>query len=228
MARISKHEKSLRVKETKSLLVKGMKRKQIINLFKLKYGLSSSSIDKYIHEAKKYSGKYQKNDGELHSISYSSKETIEKIMKIHLEGSQFEADVCFNEGRMYGSLPKPRLKFDILPRTPDTIKSCYSNLPLSNGKLTSIIADPPFLIGNPKTKIEMLSKYSNFKNLNEFTFSYQSLICQFNKLDHAVSEVFYFCSNVHKITSNILILCYRAISIRIVICFYFINFEPIT
>lgn len=84
----------------------------------------------------------------IKSISYSQKEIIDNIIKLHLDGKDIECDPTYSKGVFYKQINKPKLKFDLYPQTEDTVEADCRNLPLDSESVESIMYDPPFVIGS--------------------------------------------------------------------------------
>ena len=63
-----------------------------------------------------------------------------------------EADVTFSTGGIYasGTMPMPRLKFDLAPALPDVVEADCRRLPVDAESIGSILYDPPFIVAAGK------------------------------------------------------------------------------
>jgi tRNA G10 N-methylase Trm11 len=80
----------------------------------------------------------------IQSVSYEQDYIIKSIMEL-CGIDRFDVDMTYGNGGFWRSLPEPLFKFDIDPQTEDT--QCFSsiNIPLDDGKVESVMFDPPFL-----------------------------------------------------------------------------------
>lgn len=101
--------------------------------------------------------------GEIHrSSEYSQEMILRSIMILHNNGDRFQLDPCFNKGTMYGSLMHPILKFDIKPIVQGVQKGDFKKIDLIDDTVHSIVADPPFIIGDDEI---MSPKYGSYESL---------------------------------------------------------------
>lgn len=85
----------------------------------------------------------------IKSISYNQGEIIDGIVKLHCPHG-IHMDITYSKGNMYKkSMHSPKIKMDINPQTPDTIKGNANSIPYNN--LSSIMFDPPFLATKGKS-----------------------------------------------------------------------------
>lgn len=99
----------------------------------------------------------------IKSIGYNQQEIINNIINLYCP-TGIDADVCYSKGVFYknGVVKEPKLKFDVIPQTEDTIKSDCRELPLDSESINCIMFDPPFLATKGKSLIE--SKDNNLIN----------------------------------------------------------------
>ena len=95
----------------------------------------------------------KKTDGLVKSISYSQTEILQNILKLHVPGGKIDCDPTYSKGGFYrdGTIPQPRLRFDIDPQTEGVLQADCRNLPLESGSLHCMILDPPFLATKGKS-----------------------------------------------------------------------------
>lgn len=98
------------------------------------------------------------------SFSYDQKEIIGWIIKLHNGGNPFELDPTFSRGVFWRGLEEPRLKFDLVPQRPDVIQGDVRQLPLESNSISSIMFDPPFVVGSDKRgKGIIRDRFSSFR-----------------------------------------------------------------
>ena len=88
----------------------------------------------------------------IKSISYDQQEIINNILTLY-SPSGIDVDCCYSKGIFYknGVVKEPKLKFDVLPQTADTIEADCRNLPLKDESVGCIMFDPPFLATKGKS-----------------------------------------------------------------------------
>lgn len=80
----------------------------------------------------------------IRSVSYDQIEILKSIMTLcNIE--RFDADVTYGNGKFYGDIEQPILKYDISPQVEGVIECSSDALPLGDGGLKSLVFDPPFL-----------------------------------------------------------------------------------
>jgi hypothetical protein len=111
------------------------------------------------------------------------KELIENILEIYNNGREVDLDPCYSIGRFWGGLPQPKLKFDLSPQVAGVVASSCNSLPLEDNSVSSIMFDPPFVIGvgNSKTGI-MTNRFSGFKSLKDLKELYSSSLLEFSRI----------------------------------------------
>ena len=83
----------------------------------------------------------------ISSVSYDQREIIRNILRLHVPSGQIDCDPTYSKGVFYadGTIPQPRLRFDLYPSGPGIEKADCRHLPLEDATLNCIILDPPFL-----------------------------------------------------------------------------------
>lgn len=120
----------------------------------------------------------------IRSVSTSQEEILLNIMQLHLPAG-IECDCCYNKGSFYkGSIPPPKLKFDLTPQTNDTVEADCRHLPLEDNSLGSLIYDPPFIFGTNVNSEEhlMSKKYTSFKSRIEMEKFFTDSISEFARI----------------------------------------------
>jgi hypothetical protein len=140
----------------------------------------------------------------IRSISYSQEEIINNILALHAPHGVIDADVTYSKGVFYksGVVRQPKLKFDLEPQTPDTIRANSGELPLTDNCLDCIMFDPPFVIAGKTYKTntddnsskiaKRFSAYENFEQLKEHY--YKSLV-EFYRVLKNKGIVIFKCQN---------------------------------
>ena len=89
----------------------------------------------------------------IKSISFKQSEIIQNILTLE-KIERIEIDSTYSKGNFYKNtgILQPSKKFDLIPQTGDTVMANANKLPLENNSVTSIMFDPPFLVGYTKDK----------------------------------------------------------------------------
>lgn len=117
----------------------------------------------------------------LRSISFDNDLILQNIIDLHCPGG-FELDPTYSIGGFYiGSIQKPKFKFDISPQVPGVIPADASQLPTKDCSISTIMFDPPFLVGGGKN-CKMSKRYSSFKGWKELKVSLFNCILEFYRI----------------------------------------------
>lgn len=117
----------------------------------------------------------------VQSLSHSQEEILGSILR--LRGlDRFDADLTYGNGVFYrGSIPEPRLKFDIDPQVEGVVAASSDSIPLASGSLQSAVFDPPFLTyirsgrgGNGS--MVMAGRFAGYWRYDELVEHYQSTL----------------------------------------------------
>lgn len=113
------------------------------------------------------------------SISDDEAEIIRWIMRLYTGSRPFDLDPTYSIGRLWTGLPQPRLKFDLMPQTPDCMQANVTALPLPDASIDSVLFDPPFVVApNPAPGI-IRDRFSNLANPKEL---YRFYLCALGEL----------------------------------------------
>jgi len=80
----------------------------------------------------------------IRSVYYKQTEILKSIMEL-CGIERFCADVTYGNGKFYEQIPEPVFKSDISPQVEGVIKCSSTDLSLQDGKIKSLVFDPPFL-----------------------------------------------------------------------------------
>lgn len=82
----------------------------------------------------------------ISSVSYRQEEILSNILKLYAPNG-IDADLTYSIGQFYksGEVPPPRLKYDISPKTADTVQADSRAISLNSETCECIVFDPPFL-----------------------------------------------------------------------------------
>ena len=124
-------------------------------------------------------------DEKVMSLSFNEADIIRWIMALHNEGKPFEVDPTYSTGRFWEGIPGPKYKFDINPQVEGVIEADARHLPLPDKSISSIMFDPPFIVGshNERFKEGIIKKrfgyYKTMKDLHNF---YREALLEFRRL----------------------------------------------
>lgn len=117
----------------------------------------------------------------IKSIAFSQSDILEDIIHLHLNNEPFELDPTYGQGGFYqtGVIIKPKFKYDLHPRTDESLHADCRRLSFRNNSIKSILFDPPFLAGFstefPRSG-NIMNKYKGFRNIDEmFSFYSESM-----------------------------------------------------
>lgn len=122
--------------------------------------------------------------GVVKSISNNEDDILLGIMQLHNEGRPFCVDVTYNVGSLYrtGRVPKPALKFDIVPQAPGVQYADVRQLPLQSNSIRSVLFDPPFMFnphGTALTKNAAAERFTMFKDWDDLVLTYKGALKEF-------------------------------------------------
>ena len=112
----------------------------------------------------------------IKSISYSQQEMIKWIMYLYCPYG-FDLDVTYSKGNFYKGLIEPKIKMDITPIKKDVIKSDAKFIPIKDTTLSSIMFDPPFIIGGT-SKSKIKSRFDSFSDCQSLYNLYYLVISE--------------------------------------------------
>src|SRR5574343_1210710 len=121
----------------------------------------------------------------IKSISDNQDEIIQNILELHCE-TPIELDPTYSTGQFYKNIPKPKLKFDLFPKSKEVKKADARKLPLENESITTMIFDPPFISknghhGEPNSK--MRKRFSDFGYKTEDLWNfYDECLKEFHRI----------------------------------------------
>ena len=123
----------------------------------------------------------------IRSTSYSQDEIIQNIINLHT--GPIELDPTYSKGYFYKKIQPPRLKFDLVPQTEDTVQASADKLPLEDESVGVIMFDPPFCITggpslqHPKPGSNIIpGRFGGFKTPDELTDFYFYALKEFKRI----------------------------------------------
>ena len=132
----------------------------------------------------------------IRSTSYDQYDIIRDIQKMHAPDG-FDLDPTYSKGMFYrpDDIMEPRLKYDLFPKTEDTMQATAENLPLEDGSIRSIMFDPPFVAGHTRKKVYrtgelgnrcqtglMAERFSGFRYVSDLWGWYDECLAEFSRV----------------------------------------------
>lgn len=137
----------------------------------------------------------------IKSIGYNETEIIKDILYLHAE-EYIECDPTFSIGNFYkDKLPLPKYRFDKFPQRDDVIQACSDKIPLGNESVSTIMFDPPFIMGgqeyrNDKEGSSIIAKrFTSFKDFDELKAMYFSSLKEFYRILKKNGIVIFKCQD---------------------------------
>lgn len=125
----------------------------------------------------------------ISSISYSQDEIIKNILSLHCNGGNIECDPTYSKGVFYKNIAQPTYKFDLYPQNSETVKADCRHLPLNNASVTTLMFDPPFVIGSGpslsnavKGQSIIQKRFTGFKSGEELWKFYRESLDEFYRV----------------------------------------------
>ena len=119
----------------------------------------------------------------IKSVYNNQQEILKAILKLHVNGETFDADVTFGNGGFYKKgIPLPLHRLDIDGNLSNTTKTCNSNnTGLKTASLNSVVFDPPFLTyirqqRNGNSSMVMSRRFSGYWSYDDLTEHYKTSI----------------------------------------------------
>ena len=113
----------------------------------------------------------------IKSTSYDQGEIIQNILKLHVPDGKIDCDPTFSTGAFYNAagIEAPKLRFDIRPQVEGVVQADARSLPISDGSISCMMLDPPFLAtrgaslsqGDGNRINRRFSVYPNEKSLHQ-------------------------------------------------------------
>lgn len=120
------------------------------------------------------------------SVSYDQNEILRAISILHNGGKPFELDPTYSKGVFYRNFPEPRLKFDLMPQSPDVQQADCRALPVADSSVSSVMFDPPFLMSGEAHRInpvgKMAARFTGFTDYQELSGLYEPAIKEFYRV----------------------------------------------
>jgi hypothetical protein len=97
-------------------------------------------------------------------------------------GGEFDLDPTYSKGGFYKhGVPEPRLKYDLVPQTPDTEQADCRDLPLKSASVRSVVFDPPFLHATGKASV-MGRRFADLRSQRKLRVLYLGGLVEFHRV----------------------------------------------
>ena len=121
----------------------------------------------------------------ISTIDYNQQNIIKNIIKLYVPQG-IELDPTYSKGVFYKNMPEhePREKFDLYPQTDDTLQANANNLPHLDAQITSIMFDPPFIVGHTKDKPTGIigERFHGFRYISDLWKWYDDCLKEFYRI----------------------------------------------
>ncbi len=121
------------------------------------------------------------------SVMEDQDDILRAIIQLHLpEGSTtFDCDCTYGNGVFYRSIEEPEFRYDIDPQVEGVEVGDWKDLPHEDGSLSSVIADPPFLVYVKKEREHNCAMAKRFGGY----WGYEDLLDDYNQAIKEASRV---------------------------------------
>ena len=121
----------------------------------------------------------------ISSISYDQHEIIRNIVELHCPQG-IELDPTYSKGNFYNKagIDEPLEKFDLFPQTDDTLQANANDLPHLDSSISSIMFDPPFVVGHTKQKPSGIigERFHGFRYIQDLWKWYSECLEEFYRI----------------------------------------------
>lgn len=118
------------------------------------------------------------------------------------------ADLTYGNGKFYGNIEPPLLKFDISPQVDGVIKSCSTKVPVKDSSLKSVVFDHPFLtyVKNAREHNSIMAKrFGGYWRYDELEEHYKNTIKEAHRVIDKKGILIFKCQDIihnHKMHST--------------------------
>ena len=141
----------------------------------------------------------------IRSVNDNQQQILREIMELY-KIKEITLDFTYSKGVFYKDCEfGPRVKMDVYPQTPDTIKlGKLQPIPMADGSCECIVYDPPFVISsshsivdNPREGSMVIPKrFGSFYPLAELTTTYRYHMAEMHRLLRDGGYAIVKCQNV--------------------------------
>ena len=134
----------------------------------------------------------------ISTISYNQHEIIRNAIKLHCPYG-IELDPTFSKGVFYkdAGIDEPLEKFDLFPQTDDTLQANANDLPHLDGQVSSIMFDPPFVVGHTKSKPSGIigERFHGFRYIHDLWKWYSECLEEFYRVLDSDGTLIFKCQD---------------------------------
>lgn len=121
----------------------------------------------------------------IKSLQFDQHEIIKDIITLHCPLG-IELDPTYSKGNFYknSGIDEPLEKFDLFPKTDDTLQANANDLPHWDNSIASIMFDPPFIVGHTKDKPSGIigERFHGFRYISDLWKWYDECLCEFYRI----------------------------------------------
>lgn len=134
----------------------------------------------------------------VQSISYSEEEIIHDILELHSPAGIIDLDPTYGKGGIYRgtNLPRPRLRFDLKPRSKQVTQADVTDLPREEGSVGCTLFDPPFIITGMKESSGMThARFGSFTSWEDLCAMYHRALKELYRITQPQGIVIFKCQD---------------------------------
>lgn len=121
----------------------------------------------------------------IRTVGDNQQAIIRDIISLHCPQG-IELDPTYSKGVFYKNAEdiEPLEKFDLYPKTEDTLQASAENLPHLDGQISSIMFDPPFVAGHTKAKPTGVigERFHGFRYIPDLWEWYDKCLVEFHRI----------------------------------------------
>lgn len=129
---------------------------------------------------------HNKQSTVIKTVGDNQYQILRDIQKLYMPNGP-DCDPTYSKGVFYKKekgVLEPRLKFDLFPKTPDTVQASAEDLPLEDNSISSIVFDPPFIAGHTKERPTgiMGKRFHGFRYVRDLWDWYSLCLAEFSRV----------------------------------------------
>jgi len=134
----------------------------------------------------------------IKTLQFDQREIIKDIISLHCP-SGIELDPTYSKGNFYknSGIDEPLEKFDLYPQTEDTLQANANDLPHWDNSITSIMFDPPFVVGHTKSKPSGIigERFHGFRYISDLWQWYDECLIEFHRILEPKGTLIFKCQD---------------------------------
>lgn len=134
----------------------------------------------------------------IKSIEYDQHKIIKNIIELHCPQG-IELDPTYSKGNFYktGAIDEPLEKFDLFPQSDDVLHADACNLPHLDAAISSIMFDPPFIVGHTKNKPTGIigERFHGFPYIKDLWGWYSDCLKEFHRILEEGGTLIFKCQD---------------------------------